>query len=134
MQLDAHEALTASSMNAPPPRALKSKPRTDAWVWLWTLVLTASLAWTIYLLVFAVRSDPCEDGAQCVLAFAVFGGWLMPQLLAAIPSAIGLVTLVRYAVRGNRGLPSVGLAVFVANVVTSATLLYYLSTLPSYFR
>jgi hypothetical protein len=58
----------------------------------------------------------------------------MPQLIAAIPSALALIILVRYFPRGSIALTRAGFVVFALNLVTSVTLLIYLSTLPVYFR
>jgi hypothetical protein len=110
-------------------------PRTDAWVWASIAILAASLAWTLLIFAYALTNDPCAwTNDQCVLAFAAFAGWAEGQLLAAIPLVIALIILIRHAVRGNRRLPTIGFAVLAMNVVASAVLLWYLSTLPSYFR
>jgi hypothetical protein len=94
-----------------------------------------SFAWSVCLLIYAVASDPCDEGAHsCVLAFFVGLTWLTTQSIAAVPVAMGTAVLIRYALRGNRGMPVVGLAVVAGNVLTNTILLYYLSTLPSYFR
>ena len=110
-------------------------PSTDASVWLSGAVLALSLFWSLFVLSFVLASDPyTATRDQCVHAFFGFAIWFYPQLLATVPSVAALAILIRYALRGNRRLPGIGLWVFAANVVASTVLLWYMSTLPSYFR
>jgi hypothetical protein len=43
-------------------------------------------------------------------------------MIFAVPAIIGLIVLARYALCGNRGLPLIGIAAFVANVLIWLTL------------
>jgi len=72
--------------------------------------------------------------AQCVRSLAALILWFYPQALAALPTLGALGVLVRYRMRGNTRLPSIGMMIFAANVVLSAALLWYISTLPMEFR
>ena len=69
-----------------------------------------------------------------MLVLAAFVGWAWPQILAALPTGAALIILIRYVLRGNRTVPATGLALFAVNVVASFAFLWYLSTLPFYFR
>ncbi len=108
-------------------------PRTDGWVWTSLVLLAASLAWTLFIFAYALVPDRCEY-AQCVRSLAALILWFYPQALAALPTLGALGVLVRYRMRGNTRLPSIGMMIFAANVVLSAALLWYISTLPMEFR
>jgi hypothetical protein len=53
--------------------------------------------------------------------------WLNGQLVIGPASIVSVAALIRYASRGNRGLPWLGLGAFIANVAISLILLAYLS-------
>ena len=127
MSLDTHE----------PPAGRRSRrtPSTDAWVWISVAVLAVGLSWTSLVFAWTLTSDPCTwTRDQCTLALGAFVIWFWPQALALLPSVAALVILMRYAVRGNRRLPIAGMGMLVANSALSAVFLWYLTTLPFYFR
>lgn len=101
-------------------------PRTDGWAWMWTSLMAISLAWSLVWLGGA-SVDPCSVEGECwgVLIGVIM--WFYGQLFAAIPVLAGLGVLARYVVRGNRGVPALGLALLAANVAISAAFLAYLS-------
>ena len=112
----------ARTRTAPAPHDV---PLTDGWVWLWTFVMAASLTWSLLWLGSAV-TDPCDRG-ECGGAFTGVLMWSWGQLAAAVPLLIGLVALLRYTLRGNHGVPALGLAMLAANSAISAAFLAYLA-------
>jgi hypothetical protein len=100
-------------------------PDTDGWVWLWTLVMAASLTWSL-LWLGGAAADPCDRG-ECWNVLIGVVMWFWGQLAVAVPMLVGLVALLRYTLRGNRGVPALGLAMLAANAAFSAAFLAYLA-------
>jgi hypothetical protein len=125
---------TAHMTNANETQCNPVIDQTDGWVVVSVTLLIASLTWTILMFIAALTGDRCDEYAQCLLSLQIYILWFYPHIIAAIPIAIALLILVRRYMQGERHMVAVGLATFGANVVLSAVLLFYLSTLPMEFR